>query len=51
MADRLIDELPEIFADEPEAQQYIDEAIEKAKAGLAQSGMEGLLETGSETED
>ena len=42
-ADRTMTELPELFADEPLALEYINEAIENARSALAELGMEGLL--------
>ena len=42
-AKRTIRELPETFADEPVALEYIHEAIENARSALAELGMEELL--------
>ena len=43
IAQRTMEELPAAFADEPEALQYIDEAVESAKADLEELGLGDLL--------
>lgn len=43
-AERTIEELPELFADEPLALDYIKEAIQNARAALAELGLEALLD-------
>ncbi len=43
-ADRTMKELPEQFADEPLALDYIKEAIENARTSLAELGLEDLLD-------
>lgn len=50
-AQRTMHELPEMFADEPEALEYIDEAVRDARDALAEIGMEGLLEQAEEGEE
>ena len=43
-AERTMNELPELFADEPLALDYIDEAIQNARSSLAELGLEDLLD-------
>lgn len=43
-AKRTIEELPELFADEPIALEYISEAVQNARRSLAELGMEELLD-------
>ena len=43
-ARRTIEELPELFADEPLALGYVDEAIQNARNVLTELGLEGLLD-------
>ena len=43
-AERTIKELPELFADEPLALDYIKEAIQNARDALAELGLEDLLD-------
>lgn len=43
-AERTIEELPELFADEPLALDYIREAIQNAREALAELGLEELLD-------
>ena len=43
-AERTIEELPELFADEPLALDYIKEAIQNARSALAELGLEDLLD-------
>jgi len=43
-AQRTMNELPALFADEPLAQSYIEEAISSAREALAEIGMEDLLD-------
>ena len=44
-AERTIQELPELFADEPLALTYVEEAIRNARNSLAELGLEGLLDS------
>lgn len=44
-AERTIQELPELFADEPLAQKYVEEAIQNARKSLAELGLEELLDS------
>ena len=44
-AERTIRELPELFADEPLALKYVEEAIQNARSSLAQLGLEELLDS------
>ena len=44
-AERTIQELPELFADEPLALTYVEEAIRNARRSLAELGLEGLLDS------
>ncbi|MBR2756366.1 MAG: hypothetical protein IKD64_11245, partial [Lachnospiraceae bacterium] len=44
-AERTIQELPELFADEPLALTYVEEAIRNARSSLAELGLEGLLDS------
>ena len=37
-------DLPEMFAEEPEALEYIDEAIENARGALDEIGLADLLD-------
>ena len=43
--ERTIQELPELFADEPLALEYVKEAIRNARNSLAELGLEGLLDS------
>ena len=43
-AERTIEELPELFADEPLALDYIQEAVQNARSALAELGLEELLD-------
>ena len=43
--ERTIRELPELFADEPLALEYVNEAIQNARNSLAELGLEGLLDS------
>ena len=44
-AERTIQELPELFADEPLALEYVKEAIQNARSSLAELGLEDLLDS------
>ncbi len=48
-AERTINELPELFHDDPEALSYIDDAIENARKDLEALGLDSLLD-GTEEE-
>lgn len=43
-AERTIEELPDLFADEPLALDYINEAVQNARGALAELGLEELLD-------
>lgn len=43
IAERTVNELPEQFADDPQALEYIDETIANAEAVIAEQGLEGML--------
>lgn len=45
IARRTMQELPEMFADEPAALEYVDEAIENARESLDEIGLAELLDT------
>lgn len=49
-AERTIEELPELFADEPLALGYIKEAVENARNSLAELGLEELLDRAESAE-
>ena len=44
IAQRTMKDLPEMFAEEPDALEYVDEAIENARGALDEIGLADLLD-------